>query len=69
MCSAGVKLSRVGAEMAERDQRKRRVERVHLLRDQLVLDIGEHGTRISRERAVRIDRCAGSAGGKREKAA
>ena len=33
---------RFGAEMAERDQRQRRIERVHLGHDQLALHIGQH---------------------------
>ena len=67
-CSAGVKLAGVGAEMAERDQRQRGVERVHLGRDQLVLDIGQHLVADQVERAVGIDRRR-AAGGSAMKAA
>ena len=55
-CSAGVKVAGVGAEMAERDQRQRRVERVHLAGDQLALHIGQHPAADEIERAVGIDR-------------
>ena len=46
----------IGAEMAERDQRQRRVERVHLARDQFALHIGQHPAADEIERAVGIDR-------------
>ena len=37
----------LGPEMAERDQRQRRVERVHLARDQVVLHIGSTRLRMN----------------------
>ena len=55
-CRAGAKLAGVGAEMAERDQRQRRVEGVHLGCDQFSCDIGEHLVADQVERAVGIDR-------------
>ena len=46
----------LGAEMAERDQRQRRIERVHLAHDQFALDIGQHPGPDQFERPVGIDR-------------
>ena len=46
----------ISAEMRQRHQRQRGVERVHLARDQFSLDIGQHFAADERERAVRIDR-------------
>src|SRR5712691_12784750 len=46
----------VRAEMAERDQRQRRVEGIHLARDQFVLHVGEHPGTDEFERAVGVDR-------------
>ena len=46
----------IGIQMAERDQRQRRIEGVHLGGDQLGLDIAEHARPYEVERAVRIDR-------------
>ena len=68
-CRAGAKVAGVGAEMAERDQRQRRVEHVHLARDQLGLHIGQHPGADEIERAVGVDRRAARPRGSAMKAA